>query len=107
MIARSILGLVFSAGIVVLAAACMQSGSTTQPATGTTEIRSSVETVTWTDGKPAYAINCDAPGGCQQRSIQMCNSTFGNYQVLKSTNMPTAGDARDVRGPASVIIRCG
>ena len=42
-----------------------------------------------------------------QRSIQMCNSSLGNYQVLKSENMPTTGDARDVRGPASVVIRCG
>jgi hypothetical protein len=42
-----------------------------------------------------------------QRSLQMCNSTMGNYQVLKSDNMPTTGDARDVRGPASVVIRCG
>jgi hypothetical protein len=104
---RSTFGLLFAAGVVALATACMQSGSTTQPATGTTEIRSTVETVTWTDGKPAYSINCDAPGGCMQRSIQMCNSTLGNYQVLKSTNMPTTGDARDVRGPASVVIRCG
>jgi hypothetical protein len=107
MIGRSTLGLLFAMGIAALATACMQSGSTTQPATGTTEIRSSVETVTWTDGKPAYSINCDAPGGCMQRSIQMCNSTMGNYQVLKSTNMPTTGDARDVRGAASVVIRCG
>ena len=107
MIGRSKFGVLFATGIVALATACMQSGSMTQPATGTTEIRSSVETVVWTDGKPAYSINCDAPGGCMQRSIQMCNSTMGNYQVLKSTNMPTTGDARDVRGPASVVIRCG
>ena len=91
MIVRSTVGLLFSMGIVALATACMQSGSTTQPATGTTEIRSSVETVTWTDGKPAFSIRCDAPGGCMQRSIQMCNSSLGNYQVLKSDNMPTTG----------------
>jgi hypothetical protein len=102
---RSTLGVLFVAGAAV--AACMQSGPMNQPATGTTEIRSSVETVTWTDGKPALSIKCDAPGGCQQRSIQMCNSTFGNYQVLKSENMPTTGDVRDMRGPAAVIIRCG
>ena len=107
MIGHSRLGLLFAAGAAALAAACMQSGPTAAPASGTTEIRSSVETVTWTDGKPAYSISCDAPGGCMQRSIQMCNSTLGNYQVLKSTNMPTTGDARDVRGPASVVIRCG
>jgi hypothetical protein len=107
MITRSSLGLVLTTAALALATACMQSGPTTQPASGTTEIRSSVETVTWADGKAAFAIRCDAPGGCQQRAIQMCNSSFGNYQVLKSENMPTTGDARDVRGPASVVIRCG
>jgi hypothetical protein len=107
MTTRSTLIVLLTTVAAALATACMQSGSMTQPATGTTEIRSSVETITWADGKSAYAINCDAPGGCMQRSIQMCNSTMGNYQVLKSTNMPTTGDARDVRGPASVVIRCG
>ena len=107
MITRSMLCFMPILAVVALATACMQSGPTGQPASGTTEIRSSVETVTWADGKPAYAINCDTPGGCMQRSIQMCNSTLGNYQVLKSTNMPTSGDQREVRGPASVVIRCG
>jgi hypothetical protein len=93
--------------ITVMATACAQSGPMNQPASGTTTIRSSVETITWTDGKAAYSINCDAPGGCMQRSLQMCNTTMGNYQVLNSTNMPTTGDARNVRGPASVVIRCG
>ena len=102
---RSSVGLFSVLAVAALTAACTQDGVT--PATSTTEIRSSVETVTWSDGKPAYSISCDAPGGCMQRSIQMCNSTLGNYQVLKSTNMPTTGDARDVRGPASVVIRCG
>jgi len=49
--------------------------------------------------------NGDAPGGCQQRTLMMCNQ--GPYTVLKSENMPTAGDARSVRGPAAVVIRCG
>jgi hypothetical protein len=93
------------AAALALVVACMQEGPT--PASSSTEIRSSVETVTWADGKAAYSIRCDAPGGCQQRAIQMCNSSFGNYQVLKSENMPTTGDQRDVRGPASVVIRCG
>src|SRR5262245_14071258 len=95
---RSFVSLVSISAMVALTAACRQDGAT--PAKSTTEIRSSVETVTWSDGKPAYSINCDAPGGCMQRSMQMCNNTFGNYQVLRSTNMPTTGDARDVRGPA-------
>src|SRR5258707_71075 len=105
MITRSSVGLVLTTAALALSTGCMQEGPT--PATSTTEIRSSVETVTWADGKAAYSIRCDAPGGCQQRAIQMCNSTFGNYQVLKSENMPTAGDARSVRGPASVVIRRG
>ncbi len=105
MITRSTLGLMLMTGAVALSPACTQTGSTGSPAGGTTEIRSSVETVSWADGKPAYAINCDAPGGCQQRSLMMCSQ--GPYTVLKSENMPTAGDARSVRGPASVVIRCG
>jgi len=105
MVTRSSLGLVFTTVALVLATACTQNGPT--PAASTTEIRSSVETVTWADGKAAYAIRCDAPGGCMQRAIQMCNSTMGNYQVLKSENMPTTGDQREVRGPAAVVIRCG
>jgi hypothetical protein len=105
MIARSSLGLVFTTAALAAATACMQDGPT--PASSTTEIRSSVETVTWGDGKGAFSIRCDAPGGCMQRAIQVCNSTMGNYQVLKSENMPTPGDVRDVRGPAAVVIRCG
>ena len=105
MITRSTVSVVSISAVVALTAACMKDGST--PATSTTEIRSSVETVTWADGKPAFSIRCDAPGGCQQRAIQICNSSFGNYHVLTSENMPTAGDARSVRGPAAVVIRCG
>ena len=105
MITRSSLGFLLVMGVLVLAAGCAKDGAA--PVGGATEIQSSVETITWTDGKAAYSIRCDAPGGCQQRAIQMCNSSFGNYQVLKSDNMPTAGDARSVRGPAAVVIRCG
>ena len=105
MITRASFGLVLATAALALVTACMQDGPT--PAASTTEIRSSVETVTWADGKAAYAIRCDAPGGCMQRALQMCNSNMGNYQVLKSDNMPTTGDVRDVRGPASVVIRCG
>jgi len=100
MIARSALAFLLMAGTVTLGSACTQSGPT--PAT---EISSSVETISWTDGKAAYSIRCDAPGGCQQRTLMMCSQ--GPYTVLKSENMPTAGDARSVRGPASVVIRCG
>src|SRR5260370_42651811 len=105
MTTRSTLGLFLMTGVAALVAACMQEGAT--PATSTTEIHSSVETVTWADGKAAYAIRCDAPGGRMQRAIQMRNSTMGNYQVLKSENMPTTGDQRDGRGPAAAVIRAG
>jgi hypothetical protein len=37
----------------------------------------------------------------------MCNSTGGNYVTLKMENMPTRGDMAEIRGPASVVIRCG
>ena len=61
-------------------------------------------TVTWSDGKPAISINCDAPGGCQTRAVAMCKGP--NYTVLNMENMPTRGDMTMVRGPASVVIRC-
>ncbi|MFI5002989.1 MAG: hypothetical protein ACHQK9_24140, partial [Reyranellales bacterium] len=69
------------------------------PGTGT-----NATTVNWSDGKPAYAISCDIPGGCQTRALAMCNN--GSYTVLKSENMPTTGNQREVRGSASVVIRC-
>ena len=46
--------------------------------------------VTWSDGKPAISINCDAPGGCQTRAVAMCKGP--NYTVLNMENMPTRGD---------------
>ena len=86
-------------GSASVAAACMTSPARDPNAA------SSISTITWTDGKPAYAISCDLPGGCQSRAVATC--TNGNYTVLKSENMPTAGDARAVLGPPSVVIRCG
>jgi hypothetical protein len=87
-------------------AACTQTTASTEPPQATpTAIGSSVETVTWTDGKPAFSIACDAPGGCQQRALMMCRQ--GNYTVLRSHNMPTAGNQRETRGAAAVVIRCG
>ncbi|CAN5167005.1 hypothetical protein BH10PSE6_BH10PSE6_25580 [soil metagenome] len=66
---------------------------------------SEATTITWTDGKPAYAISCVTPGGCQERALAMCNQ--GNYTTLKSDNMPTVGTVRSVQGKPSVVIRCG
>jgi len=67
--------------------------------------RSDATLVTWTDGKPAYSISCDLPGGCQTRTLYLCNN--GPYTTLKSENMPTVGTARAVERPPSVVIRCG
>jgi len=66
---------------------------------------SNASTVTWSDGKPAYAISCEVPGGCQERALAMCSQ--GNYTTLKSENMPTVGTVRSTWGKPSVVIRCG
>jgi hypothetical protein len=66
---------------------------------------SNATTITWSDGKPAYAIACENPGGCQERALAMCRQ--GSYTTLKSENMPTVGTYREVFGKPSVVIRCG
>jgi len=90
--------LAFAAGVLV---GCSGPSSTTGPdrASG-----SNASTITWTDGKPAYAISCENPGGCQERALAMCSQ--GNYTTLKSENMPTVGTVRAVHGKPSVVIRC-
>lgn len=100
MVSRSTVRWTFALGIAGAAAACASAKSTmgTDPETRTTATQ-----VTWTDGKPAIAINCDQPGSCQARAIAICGD---NYAVLKMDNMPTRGDATVVRGPASVVVRC-
>jgi hypothetical protein len=67
--------------------------------------RSDASVVTWTDGRPAYAVKCDLPGGCQERVLAICKQ--GPYTTLKSENMPLAGSARDLQRPPSVVVRCG
>jgi hypothetical protein len=67
--------------------------------------RSETSNVTWTDGKPAYAISCEDPGGCQARAMALCSGA--NYTTLKSENMPTVGTARAALGKPSVVVRCG
>src|ERR1700755_3614532 len=69
-----------------VAAACTTAASTTGPDRKT---RSETSSVTWTDGKPAYAISCENASGCQERALALCPS--GNYTTLKSENMPTVG----------------
>ena len=98
---RSMVRWVFGLAIVGAAAACADASSVpgNDPDTRTT-----ATVVTWSDGKPAISINCDIPGNCQSRALAMCKGA--NYTTLKMDNMPTAGDARVVRGPASVVVRC-
>lgn len=104
MTTRSAMKWMFAMGIAGLVAACSMAKSTPgeDPRTETNATQ-----VTWTDGKPAIAISCKEPGSCQTRAVAMCNSTGGAYTTLKMENMPTRGDMTEVRGAASVIIRCG
>jgi hypothetical protein len=89
-------------GLAGIAAACTAPAATTGPDRKT---RSEMSSVTWTDGKPAYAISCEDPGGCQERALAVCSGA--NYTTLKSENMPTAGTARAALGKPSVVVRCG
>lgn len=89
-------------GIATIAASCASPAVTTGPDART---RSQTSSVTWTDGRPAYAISCEDPGGCQERVLTLC--PYGNYTTLKSENMPTVGSARAPLGKPSVVVRCG
>jgi hypothetical protein len=89
-------------GIAAVAASCSRPTATTGSDRRT---RSETSNVTWADGKPAYAISCEDPGGCQERALALCSG--GNYTTLKSENMPTVGAARAVLGKPSVVVRCG
>ena len=101
---RSTMRWMFVMGITGLVAACSMAKSTPgqDPRTETNATE-----VTWTDGKPAIAISCREPGACQTRAVAMCNSTGGSFVRLNMENMPTRGDMAQIRGPASVVIRCG
>jgi hypothetical protein len=103
MISRSTVRWMLILGVAGLVAACGVGKGTmgNDPAT-----ESQASTVTWSDGKPAVSINCKTPGGCQARAVAVCGKTSGDYTVLRMENMPTRGDMTEVRGPASVVIRC-
>lgn len=103
MVLRSTVRWMLVAGTAALVTACaIGKGSLgDDPAT-----ESQASPVTWTDGQPAVSISCKTPGGCQSRAVAVCNATRGNYTVLKMENMPTRGDMSELRGPASVVIRC-
>lgn len=90
------------AGVVGALAACSPVNQKVGPDRASA---SNATTVTWSDGKPAYAISCEVPGGCQERALAMCSQ--GNYTTLKSENMPTIGTYREVFGKPSIVIRCG
>ena len=100
---RSTVRWMLGVGIAGLLAGCSV-GKTALGEDPATESQASA--VTWTDGQPATSITCKTPGGCQARAVAVCNATRGNYTVLKMENMPTRGDMSEVRGPASVVIRC-
>lgn len=104
MTTRSTMRWMFAVGIAGLVAACGMAKGTPGEDPRT---ESNATQVTWTDGKPAIAISCKEPGGCQTRAVAMCNSTGGNYTTLKMENMPSRGDMTTLRGAASVVIRCG
>ena len=106
MITRSSLGLVLATAALALATACMQSGPTTGRER-TTEIRSSVETVTWADGKAAYADQVRRARRLHAARACRCATAPGQLQVLKSENMPTTGESATCAGRPSSIIRCG
>jgi hypothetical protein len=89
------------AGAASVLAACAPSSTTGVDRASASD----ATTVTWSDGKPAYAISCENPGGCQERALAMCKQ--GNYTTLKSENMPTVGTVRSTWGKPSVVIRCG
>jgi hypothetical protein len=97
----SLASVILGAALAALLTACSGPSKTTGPdrASG-----SDATGITWSDGRPAYAISCTVPGGCQERALAICN---GNYSTLKSENMPMPGTVRSVQGPPSVVVRCG
>lgn len=101
MILRSVIRLALIGGIAGVAVGCADPKS--EPGTDR-ETRSTATMVTWSDGNPAISIACENPGGCHSRALAMCKGR--NYTVLSMDNMPTRGDARSVRGSASVVVRC-
>lgn len=87
--------------LILLTAAC----TAPSPAPGPDQASASdAKEITWTDGQPAISLSCASSGGCQQRAIAMC--TKGSYKILKSENLPSAGNFLERRGPATAVIRC-
>jgi len=88
---------------VTWAVACMEvtdakSRPGADPETGTT-----ASAVTWSDGKPAFSIDCELPGDCRNRAFALCRGN--GYSVLK-TDTTTSGDARAVTYRTTTVARC-
>jgi hypothetical protein len=90
----------FSAICAALAVGCVDAKSTpgTDQETGTT-----ATVITWTDGRPAFSIDCELPGDCRNRAFALCRG--GTYAVLKMDTVST-GDARDMPGRSTAVARC-
>jgi hypothetical protein len=71
----------------------------TDPETGTT-----ASVITWSDGKPAFSIDCQLPGDCRNRAFALCSGD--RYTVLKMDSMATAGDTRIVPDRTKMVVRC-
>ena len=83
-----------------LAVACAGADTKSRPGiddeTGTT-----ASVVTWSDGRPAFSIDCQLPGDCRNRAFALCRG--GKYTVLKDT---MAGAAQVVPDRGTMVVRC-
>jgi hypothetical protein len=100
MVSRTTVGWMLALGLAAVTAACGTGMKT--PGTDR-ETDSTATIVKWTDGQDAIRITCALPGGCQTRALAMCK---GKFTPLSMDNMPTRGDMSDVRGQATVVVRC-
>ena len=98
--AKSTIG-IGAALLLLLAGACSPPSPTVGP---DARNRTNASQVTWSDGKPAYSITCDLPGGCQTRAMALCQGK--SYAVLQSSHMTSIGTRLEVPESGSVVIRC-
>jgi len=84
-----------------LAVACADAKSIpgTDAETGTT-----ASVITWSDGRPAFSIDCQLPGDCRNRAFALCHG--GAYTVLRTDTMSTTGDTRAVPDRTTTVARC-
>jgi|SRR5262245_24983462 len=83
-----------------LAVACAGADTKSRPGiddeTGTT-----ASAVTWSDGRPAFSIDCQLPGDCRNRAFALCRG--GAYTVLKTDTMT---DSRGMPERTTTVARC-